>query len=154
MENSHSLKKRKKIFRLIIKKKIEDLEKEYKKDMEENNYNNIINNLVFKYMMKKCKNTLNIVDEKVNHEIYTMMSRFKTDDLYQNLVGDLPDIFSLIIKIRNQNLINEKNKKNKKVNPHDIIKNMDIIYSLIEKNNYLRNKIDKFIELSLENKNN
>ena len=154
MENSHSLKKRKKIFRLIIKKKIEDLEKEYKKDMEENNYNNIINNLVFKYMIKKCKNTLNIVDEKVNHEIYTMMSRFKTDDLYQNLVGDLPDIFSLIIKIRNQNLINEKNKKNKKVNPHDIIKNMDIIYSLIEKNNYLRNKIDKFIELSLENKNN
>lgn len=114
MENSHSLKKRKKIFRLIIKNKIEDLEKEFKKDMKENNYNNIINNLVFKYMIKKCKKTLNIADEKVNHEIYTMMSRFKTDGLYKNLGDGLPDIFSLIIKIRNQIIINEKNKKNKK----------------------------------------
>jgi hypothetical protein len=122
--------------------------------MKENNYNKIINNMAFKYMIKKCKKTLNITDEKVNHEIYTMMSRFRTDGLDKNLGSDLPDIFSLIIKIRNQNLINEKNKKNKKVNPHDIIKNMDIIYSLIEKNNYLRNKIDNFIGLSLENKNN
>lgn len=154
MENSHSLKKRKKKFRAIIKNKIEDLEKEYKKDIEENNYNSMINKMVIKYMIKKCKKTLNLADEKVNHEIYTMMSRFKTDELYKNLGGDLPDIFSLIIKIRNQILINEKNKKNKKVNPHDIIKNLDIIYSLIEKNNYLRNKIDKFIGLSLENKNN
>ena len=154
MENSHSLKKRKKKFRAIIKNKIEDLEKEYKKDMEKNNYNSMINKMVIKYMIKKCKKTLNVADEKVNHEIYTMMSRFKTDELYKNLGGDLPDIFSLIIKIRNQILINEKNKKNKKVNPHDIIKNLDIIYSLIEKNNYLRKKIDKFIGLSLENKNN
>lgn len=154
MENSHSLKKRKKKFRAIIKNKIEDLEKEYKKDIEENNYNSMINKMVIKYMIKKCKKTLNLADEKVNHEIYTMMSRFKTDELYKNLGGDLPDIFSLIIKIRNQIVINEKNKKNKKVNPNDIIKNLDIIYSLIEKNNYLRNKIDKFIGLSLENKNN
>ena len=152
MENSHSLKKRKKKFRIKIKNKIEDLEKEYKKDMEENNYNTLINKMVVKYMIKKCKKTLNIADEKVNHEIYTMMNRFKTDGLYKNSGADFPDIFSLIIKIRNQILINEKNKKNKKVNPHDIIKNIDIIYSLIEKNNYLRNKINEFIGLSMEKK--
>jgi len=154
MENSYSLKKRKKIFRNIIKNKIEELEKEYKKDMEENNYNDMINNLVINYMIKKCKKTLNLADEKVNHEIYTMMSKFKTDGLDKNIGHNLPDIFSLIIKIRNQILINEKNKSNKKVKAQDIIKNIEIMYSLIEKNNYLRNKIDKFIGLSLENKDN
>jgi len=105
-------------------------------------------------MIKKCKKTLNLADQKVNHEIYTMMSKFKTDGLDKNIGHNLPDIFSLIIKIRNQILINEKNKSNKKVKAQDIIKNIEIMYSLIEKNNYLRNKIDKFIGLSLENKDN
>jgi hypothetical protein len=143
------LKKNKKLFKLMITNKMNELETQLKKDILENNNNNKVNNLIINYMIKKCKRILKKVDDKMNFEIFTFINEFDKNEVNLNFSEKKSNYLSYIVK-RMENMKKDKLEHEKLF--ARIKNNTHKVYNLIEKNDIkeqrIKDVLDKLIEKS------
>ena len=144
-ENNFSLKKQKKLFKMVISNKMNELEKELEKNKTENDKNEKNEEEYIKFMIKKCKYILKIIDEKMNYNIANIEKDYDKNEVIKNL-DKRPNEISLII----ERILNKKNKLFDDSKYKNIKNNRHIIYNLIDKNNQLGKNVNDYIDKLLE----
>lgn len=140
-----STKNKKKLLKLKIKSKIEELEKELNKNMKENDKNNKANKIYIKFMIKKCKYILKIIDLKMDYDITTIEKEFDKNEVNKNLEKKPTDL-ELIIK----NFYNNKKKDSNDLKYKNIIKNRHKIYNLIDNNIQMEKRVNDYLSKLLK----
>ena len=139
--------KNKKLFKLKIYNRINELEKEMKNLMNKNNKNKKENKILINNMIKKCKYILKIIDDKMNFKIFNIIKAFEKNEIIMNL-NKKPSEVSLIIKENYKNRIKINNNNNLRF--QNIIKNRHKIYDLMDKNNQIEKRVNDYLDKLLE----
>ena len=145
LENlSNYYNKNNKLFKLKIINRINELEKELKKLKNDNDKKSKENKIFITNTIKKCKNILKIIDDKMNYDIINLVKSFDKNEVISHLNKNTYNS----LKIKNNN--NNRNKISINLKYKNIIKNRHIIYDLIDRNNQLQKRVNNYIDKLLE----
>ena len=136
--------KNKKLYKLKIINRINELEKELKKLKNENDKKSKKNKIFIQNMIIKCRHILKIIDDKMIYDIINIVKEFDKTEVLNYLNKNTNDLIAIT------NNINNKNKNNNNLRYKNIIKNRHIIYDLIDKNNQIEKRVNNFIDKLLE----